>query len=66
MRQVTHYICEYCNTQYSTEVAARDCERSHSLPKKDSIKYNYIWPFKSYPASISITFDDNKTFEYHL
>jgi hypothetical protein len=35
MRTVTHYCCDYCNYEYSTEEEARECEDAHTFEATD-------------------------------
>ena len=32
MREVKHYVCEFCKTEYKDENDARYCEKGHKTP----------------------------------
>ena len=31
MREITHYICEYCNTEYNSLDKCQQCEDNHKV-----------------------------------
>lgn len=60
MKEIKHYVCEICGTEYKEKLRATDCEKNHKKPKKiKSCKYN---PKSSdntgLPSSVMIEFDD--------
>ena len=56
MKEVKHYICEFCNTEYKEKSTAERCEKGHILPK--DIKSRRFLPMKDnnkgYPISIDV------------
>ncbi len=66
MKETTLYQCEICGTQYASEGAAIECERSHRTIK-EVVAQKYR-SFKSnpdgYPDVISVTFDNDKKVVY--
>ena len=33
MKEVKHYVCEICGTEYNEKMKATDCEKNHKKPK---------------------------------
>ena len=56
MKEVTHYICELCHTEYSNKTKAQKCEEGHCKPV-EIIKSSYLG-FESYPHGIMVKMDD--------
>ena len=63
MREVKHYICEICGTEYKDIKKCERCERSHRVPKAIT-KMRYL-PItqddKGYPVTVDIVFEDGTT-----
>ena len=36
MKKVEHYVCEFCNTEYTDKGKAEECEKGHHKPVKIS------------------------------
>ena len=66
MKEIKHYICEICGTEYKEKARATECEKNHKKPKKID-KCNYT-PKSSdntgLPASVVIEFDSGEKVKY--
>lgn len=66
MKEVKHYICEVCNTEYNEKSKAEDCEKGHIFPK--SIKNKRYLPMKNnnkgYPISIDVLMENGDVVTY--
>ena len=66
MREVKHYICEICGTEYKDKKKAQDCEKHHC--KAVTIKKARYTSFdnnkKGYPVSIDIEMADGTVVTY--
>lgn len=66
MKEVKHYICEICGTEYNEKSKAQNCERGHVAPveikkaKYINIKDNQ----KGYPISIDVRMADGEIVTY--
>jgi hypothetical protein len=66
MKEVKHYICEVCGTEYKEKTVCQQCEKGHKRPvaivdaKFVAIKQNE----KGLPSSIEVKFDDGLTYIY--
>lgn len=49
------YICDKCNSRYSTEAEAVSCEGSHKTPESYSMEYK---PMSQFPNIIRFKFGD--------
>lgn len=60
MKEIKHYVCEVCGTEYNEKLKAQKCEKGHKKPIRMSdcrylsIKDNE----KGYPISIKIVMED--------
>ena len=66
MKEIKHYICEICGTEYKEEARAVECEKNHKKPKKIA-QCNYT--AKSFdntglPSSVLIKFDSGEEVKY--
>ena len=66
MKEIKHYICEICGTEYNDKVKCSDCEKGHRKPVK-ILKARYQ-PITNnalgIPNVIEIEFDNGSKFEY--
>ena len=66
MKEVKHYICDICGTEYSDKDSASICEKGHKKPIT-IIRSRYL-PLKQnalgLPTTVVIGFDDGSRFEY--
>lgn len=60
MKEVKHYICEICGTEYSDKAKCQQCEKTHCQPKEivKSKYIGYINNQKGYPVSITVKMSD--------
>lgn len=67
MKEVKHYICEICGTEYNDKNKASDCERSHKTPTEitDMRYLSKSQNLKGYPHKIEIKFADGSKKWYH-
>lgn len=66
MKEVKHYICDICNTEYNNIEQCEKCEKSHKKPIEIT-KSSYLsitQNQKGYPNKIYVSFDDGRTVEY--
>ena len=66
MREVKHYICEICGTEYNNIEKCERCERSHRVQKYIT-KTRYLpitQETKGYPVAVDIVFEDGTTKTY--
>lgn len=66
MKEVKHYICEICDTEYNTKLKAQECEKSHKKPVGiGKCKYLPVTQnAKGYPKSIEVDFGKGDTVMY--
>ena len=60
MKEVKHYICEVCGTEYNDKSKAQACEKGHKNPV-EIIDARYISignDNKGYPTSITVKMSD--------
>lgn len=66
MKEVKHYICDICGTEYNDKNQCAGCETGHRQPKK-IVRTKYL-PIKinalGIPQVIEVEFDDGSKFEY--
>ncbi len=60
MKEIKHYVCEICHTEYNEKQKAIDCERKHCKPLEIlGAKYlSLAQNMKGYPTSISVKMAD--------
>lgn len=66
MKEVKHYICEFCGTQFNTKEKAEECEMGHHKPKKiKECKYiSCSNDTTGAPIHIYVEMDDGKLYVY--
>lgn len=66
MKEVKHYICEICGTEYADKNHCTKCERSHKKPV--SIKRSRYLPITQnslgIPITVTIEFENGSFYEY--
>lgn len=66
MKEVKHYVCEICGTEYNDKPKCTACERGHKKPVR-IIKSKYH-PITSnalgIPSTIEVEFENGSKFEY--
>lgn len=66
MKEVKHYICEICNTEYRNKSQCEQCEKSHKKATKIKVAH-YISATqnqKGYPQKIDVEFEDGEVLTY--
>lgn len=66
MKEVKHYICEICGTEYKEKTRAQKCEKSHCKPL-EIVKCRYLSidnNKKGYPLEITVKMDDGTEQKY--
>lgn len=60
MKEIKHYICEICGTEYKEKARCVQCEKSHCKPEAIvKVKYiSYDTNRKGYPISITVKMED--------
>ena len=66
MKEVKHYICEICGTEYKEKNSATICEKGHCCPVKiDNCRYIPIKNYaKGYPIEITVKMSDGSIQKY--
>lgn len=62
MKEIKHYICEICGTEYADKKDAQDCEKGHCAPK-EIVKAKFLpigQNHKGYPESVDILMDNGE------
>ena len=62
MKEVKHYICDICGTEYNEKTKAKLCERKHCFPV-EIVECRYV-PYyhneKGYPISVRVKMSDGE------
>ena len=60
MKEIKHYICEFCHTEYASADEAQKCEKSHKAPKEiiDTDYKSMNDDLYGYPITILIQMSD--------
>ena len=66
MKEVKHYVCEVCGTEYSDKEKCKVCESSHKKIKAiiSAKYYSFSQNHKGYPSSVVVEMDDGKQIVY--
>ncbi len=66
MKEVKHYICEICGTEYNNKDRCVNCEKGHCKPVKiKGAKYLSLdRNAKGYPTSIHVEMEDGQVIAY--
>lgn len=66
MKEIKHYVCDYCNTEYADEEKCLICEGSHEMIDKITKQiFNPISNDKSgYPIKIEVGAKNGKRLVY--
>lgn len=57
MKEVKHYICDICHTEYNSKCQCEQCEKSHKNISQTQNK-------KGYPHKIDVEFEDGSVLTY--
>lgn len=62
MKEVKHYICEICHTEYANEDEAWECEKTHKTPTKicQAIYKSMNADLLGYPQKIEVMMSDGQ------
>ena len=66
MKEVKHYICEVCGTEYNEKLKATNCEKSHKKPIEIT-RANYVSVSNDrtgYPMRITVKMSDGSEHTY--
>jgi len=66
LKEVKHYICEICGTEYNDKIKAQHCEKGHCKPL-EIIKERYLSAgnnAKGYPLEIIVKMADGAEQKY--
>lgn len=68
MKEIKHYVCDICHTEYNDRVKATYCEKHHKKPVEiGECKYRPISiNAKGYPDKILIKMSDGILVKYKL
>lgn len=66
MKEVKHYVCEVCGTEYSDKQRCQKCEKNHKKIKKiiSEKHQGFSMNLQGYPISITVEMDDGKELTY--
>ena len=66
MKEITMYICEFCNTLHTTKEDAERCVRKHiKIRKICHAKYDPFFDRSTkYPTSIDVEMEDGEVITY--
>lgn len=66
MKEVKHYICETCGTEYADKQKCIDCEKSHKKAV-EIVRMRFLSVannLKGYPHSIDVKMDNGEVITY--
>lgn len=66
MKEVKHYICDICHTEYNDKCQCQQCEKSHKKSMR-IIREHYVSKTqnkKGYPHKIDVEFEDGSVLTY--
>lgn len=66
MKEVRHYICDICHTEYNDKLSCQNCEKSHKKTGK-IVREHYISFTQNktgYPYKIEVEFEDGAVITY--
>lgn len=63
MKEVKHYVCDFCHTEYNDKNKCIECEQHHCKPKKiKNARYVSFDNNKAgYPISIEVLMENGET-----
>ena len=66
MKEVKHYICETCGTEYAEKDLAQRCEKNHkSIKEIVGVRYlSYSQDQTGFPQTITIRMNDGREATY--
>ena len=66
MKEITHYECEICHTQFKEKKKAEECEKSHVFATGiKSVTYKpYTSSQDGLPVYVTIEFDNGKEYKF--
>lgn len=66
MKEVKHYICDICNTEYNNKCQCEQCEKSHKKTAKIKAAHyiSVTQNKKGYPQKIDVEFEDGEILTY--
>ena len=67
MKEVKHYICEICGTEYKEKMKCQKCEKSHIMPS-EIVRCHHLsltQNAKGYPDKVTIKMSDGLEVIYH-
>lgn len=66
MKEVKHYICDLCGTEYNCKNQAQRCEKNHKTPEKVFAcrHISYSQNQAGYPQTITVTMSDGSNIVY--
>jgi len=66
MKEIKHYMCEYCHTEYTSIDEAQTCEKSHKAPKEiiDAVYKSIDAEIYGYPVTVLIRMSDGNKVLY--
>ena len=66
MKEVRHYVCEICHTEYNNKIDYEKCEKNHKKIKK-VIGAKYLsrgQNLKGYPHKITVELEDGSVVDF--
>lgn len=66
VKEIKHYICDICHTEYNSKAQCLECEKSHKTPIK-IMREHYISIGQNkagYPSKIDVEFEDGTILTY--
>lgn len=66
MRELKHYICDICNTEYNDKLSCQNCEKSHKKTGKiiRTHHISFAQNKSGYPHKIEVEFEDGAVITY--